>query len=457
MGIVIGRFQPYSIRILVLTLCVAVVCGQGWCLAAEPLSLQQALQLAIQHNPTLQSSREEVNISDAQKDMALAAFLPRIDATGTYTNTNQPSKAFGILLDQGRFTAADFAIPSLNNPGLTENFSSALRLTQPLYNGGRNLLNMEISDIGQTVSAEGLESTRQTVLFRVTQAYFNLALAKLSLAIAQETVQIAISNAKHIAIRYRDGVVVKSDLLQAKVRLASHRQDEIRAKQFVRVAKLTLRHTIGMNDAVDISETLRDAPATVPNLENLISTALESRPDYRQTIAQLRQADLAVDLAKSVYRPIVNLQANYELNNTAPFSPNGSNNYSVFGILSLNLFHGLGDAAAIRKAEARAEKARQLLEAKRRRIEVEVVDASSQFISASERLKVTDQAITQAEENLRIVRNRYNEGLASVLDLLTAELVLKQAKRNRMRALYDVRISQARMDFVTGTVQKGLE
>ncbi len=454
----IGRVQLYSIGILALTVIFfIVVCGKGLSVAAEALSLRQALQLAIQHNPTLQSSREEIKVTEAQKDMALAAFLPRIDATGTYTNTNQPSKAFGILLDQGRFTTADFAIPTLNNPGLKENFTSALSLTQSIYNGGRNLLNMEISDIGQTVSEEGLESTRQEILFRVTRAYFNLALAKLSLTIAQEAVQIAKTNARKIAIRYRDGVVVKSDLLQAQVRLADHRQNEIRVQQMIRVARLTFRHAIGTHNDVDVSETLSYTPFSSLDLEDLTSTALESRPDYRQTIAKLQQADLAVHLARSVYLPTLNLQANYELNTTAPFSPNGSNNYSVFGILSVNLFHGLSDAAAVRKAEAQAEKSRQLLEAKRRNIEVEVVGASSQVISASERLKVTEQAITQAEENLRILRNRYNEGLAPVLDLLTAELVLNQAKRNRMHALYDFQISRARLDFVTGTFQKGLQ
>lgn len=63
------------------------------------LTLVQALELAIQHNPTLESSRAEVEASKAQRHIARAAFLPRIDATGTYTNTNKPSQAFGIQLD----------------------------------------------------------------------------------------------------------------------------------------------------------------------------------------------------------------------------------------------------------------------------------------------------------------------------------------------------------------------
>jgi outer membrane protein len=152
----------------------------------------------------------------------------------------------------------------------------------------------------------------------------------------------------------------------------------------------------------------------------------------------------------------LNLQANYELNNAAPFSPNGSNNYSVLGMFSINLFKGLGDSAQVRKARAEETKARHLLEAKRRSIEVEVVDSASKLISAHERLKVTARAVAQAEENLRILGNRYQAGLAPVLDLFTAELVLAQAKHNRLHALYDFRISHSRLNLVTGKTEKGL-
>ena len=200
-------------------------------------------------------------------------------------------------------------------------------------------------------------------------------------------------------------------------------------------------------------------PTTPPALDHtqLVSLAMEQRPDFRRLKAQLQQAGLAVKMAKSAFFPNLNLQANYELNATAPFGPNGSNNYSVFGIVSLNLFNGLSDAAHVRKTRAQVEKVRHLLEAKRRRIEVEVLEASSQVTSAAERLAVTEQAVDQAEEHLRIMRNRYTSGLAPVLDLLTAELVLRQAKLNRVQALYDLHVSEARLHLATGSLYRSDE
>lgn len=422
--------------------------------AAEALTLDQALTLALEHNPTIQASHEEVKRSDAEYDRATGAFFPKINVSGTYTNTNRPSQAFGILLDQGRFTAADFAIPKLNNPGTLENFNSAISLNQPVYNGGRELLGLELAETEQSIAQEGLEDTRQRILFQVAASYHALALAKVALRIAEETVAIAKDNLVRIVARYRRGIAVKSDVLQARVRLAAHREDVVRARQRVAVANIRLRHAIGVDYDVDTAESL--SPESPPALDRarLMQMAMAQRPDYRRLQAQLHQADLAVQKAKSAFFPNLNLQANYELNATAPFSPNGSNNYSVFGILSLNLFNGLSDAATVRKTQAQVEKVRHLLDATRRRIEVEVMEASSQVTAAAERLTVTEQAVEQADEHLRIMRNRYTSGLAPVLDLLTAELILRRAKLDRVQALYDLHVSQARLDLVTGAVSR---
>lgn len=423
--------------------------------AARDLTLAQALELASQHSPVLKASHQDVQAAEAQRIIASSAYLPKVDVLETFTNTNNPTQVFGILLNQARFTQAGFDIANLNQPKSVENYRFALTMVQPVYNGGRERLGVAIAESGQAASEEGAESTRQRVLFTVTRAYYDLVLAKAILTVARETVQIAESNAKQIRSRYQGGTTVKSDLLQAEVRLAAHREEAIRAEQAVRVAGIALRHAIGLDDSVDVSETLSVGEAYARVLETAIASALESRPDYRMLAAELRKANVGIQLAKSAFLPTVNLQTSYELNNTAPFSPNGSNNYVALGVLSMNLFNGLSDAAQVRKARAQEEKARELLAAKRREVEVEVVEAYYGLAAARERIAVSESAVAQAEENLRIIKNRYNSGIAPVIDLLTAELVLNQAKQNRMRALYDERLGRARLELVTGQFQQG--
>jgi TolC family type I secretion outer membrane protein len=423
-------------------------------LAARGLTLQQALELAGQHSPVLKASQHDVQSAEEQRTIAGAAYLPRVEATETWTNTNNPTQVFGTLLNQGRFTQAGFDINHLNRPSPIENYRLQLSLIQPVYNGGRERLSLAMAEIGQAASQEGFQSTRQRVLFSVTRTYYDLVLAKALLTVARQTTQIAEANLKQIQSRYSGGATVKSDLLQAEVRLASLREEAIRADQAVRVAGIALRHAIGLDEPVDAVEALSAEEARQVDLEAAVAKALEGRPDFRMLSAEHHKAEVGIQLARSAYLPTFNLQTSYELNNTAPFSPNGSNNYVALGVISLNLFNGMSDAAQVRKARAQEEKARQTLEAKRREIEVEVVEAYYGHAAARERIAVSEGAVAQAEENLRIVRNRYTSGLATVIDLLTAELVLNQAKHNRMRALYDERIGRSRLELVTGQFGK---
>lgn len=440
------------LSVLVALLGLGLCPGAGW--AAREVTLEQALALAVVRSPVLKAARHDVQTADAQRTIATSAFLPKIDISETYVNTNNPAQVFATQLNQGRFTQAGFDVATLNSPGTVENFRSAVSVVQPLFNGGRERWGANIASIGQAASQENYEGVRQRVMFAVMRAYHDLVMTKAVRAVALETVQITEANLKQIQARFGGGAAVKSDLLQAQVRLASVREEAIRAEQAVRIAKITLRHAIGLDEEVDASESLTGGAVPAGELEAAIAAAMESRPDYRVLAVELQKLDAETQLAKSAYLPNVNVQGNFENNATAPLGPNGQSNYGAFGLVSFNLFNGMGDTANVRKARAQSDKTRELLEAKRREIEVEVVEAYYGVSAARERMAVSESAIAQAEENLRIVRNRYATGISSVLDLLTAELVLNQAKYNRLRALYDERISRARLELVTGRVRK---
>jgi outer membrane protein TolC len=421
--------------------------------AARELTLDQARSLAAQQSPLLKASHLDTVVAEAQRDIASAAYLPRIEASETFLNTNTPSRVFGTLLDQGRFTQADFSTSKLNHPGPLENYRFGVTMTQPVYNGGREGLGMALAEIGREIAGESLAATRQRVLFSVTQAYHDLVLAKAAIGMAREALQIARATAKQVESRHRGGLVVKSDVMEAKVRVASLEEEVNRAEQRRRVAAAALQHAIGLDEEVDAVDTLSPGSpdaAGVPAIGAEVAGALERRADYRALQRELTRAEVSSRLARSALYPNVNLQGSYELNNTAPISANGSSGYAALAVVSLNLFNGLSDSANIRKARAQEEKVRAQTAAKRREVEVEVADALAGLTGALDRIAVMEAAVVQATEGLRITRNRYDAGLSSLLDLLAAEQALNQAKQGRLRAIYDRQTNQARLALATG-------
>jgi outer membrane protein TolC len=442
-----------TIRIVAL---IGIVYGLGGFTTAEAarnLTLQEALALAGQHSPYLKASYQETVAADAQRDIASAAYFPKIEASETFLNTNTPSRVFGTLLDQGRFTQADFSTSKLNHPSSLENYKFGVTMTQPIYNGGRERLGVALAEIGREVAGETLTATRQRVVFAVTQAYHDLALATAAIVLAREAVQLARTTVKQVESRYKGGLVVKSDVMEARVRGSSLQEEVSRLEQRRRVAAVALQHAVGLDEEVDVAGGLPSDAAgavPVPDLGAEVAVALERRPDYRAVVREVGRAEVGTRLANSALYPNVNLQGSYELNNTAPISSNGSSGYAALAVVSLNVFNGLSDSANIRKARALESKVREQAAAKRREVEVEVADALAGVTGASARIAVADAALAQATESLRIARNRYGEGLSPLNDLLAAEQALIQAKQARLGAGYDRQISQAKLMLVTG-------
>ena len=141
--------------------------------------------------------------------------------------------------------------------------------------------------------------------------------------------------------------------------------------------------------------------------------------------------------------------ANYEINNHR-FSSEGQDSWSVGVLLNWNLFSGGLDRARI--AEARANQQRAAAERERlgNAIALEVRDAFLALQTARERVAVARQAVTSAEESLRIVRDRYESGLTTIVELLDSEMALTAARTSLIRTLYDATVGQARLDLSLG-------
>jgi outer membrane protein TolC len=188
-------------------------------------------------------------------------------------------------------------------------------------------------------------------------------------------------------------------------------------------------------------------------LDVLEASARTQRPDYRQLDLEVQRLEKDILRTKGALMPTMHLMGNYEINNQN-FASNGQDSWSVGVVLNLNLFNGGGDHARIVEAQANHQRAVALRERMANAIGLEVHDAFLAYHTARERVVVAREAVTQAEESLRIVHDRYDAGLTTIVELLDSETALTAARTNLTRTLYDTTVSQARLDLSLGRLDR---
>jgi outer membrane protein len=421
--------------------------------ATPPLTLGEAMLLALKHNPALAAAGMTVETAEANLAKARARFLPKVNFGETYNFSNNPTQVFMSKLNQRVFTSQDFLLDNLNNPNAYGDFRTGLVLSQPLFQAGQAYLGYKQASLRREMAAAYVLSSRQQLLFQVTQAYFGVQLAQERLQVVRQAHQTAAAHLKIVQTRFKAGTVMQSDVLTAQVHLAKLTQEEMTAASQVKIARSALATVVGL-PAVE-SRSLAPAPQEPaplpPNLDDLQRTAREKRPDLKQLELAARVAQQEYTKARYNYLPRLNVVAEYDVDQRRLFG-SSADSYTVMALLNFNLFNGLADLARVRESRAKEAQARDLKRDLEDRVRHQVTAAILNLKTAHERLRVAQAAVAQARESLRLIRLRYQAGLTILLDLLNAEDAMKNASLNRVEALFGTYLAQAGLELALGTI-----
>jgi outer membrane protein len=427
--------------------------GVGALAASPPLTLGEAMLLALQHNPALKAAGMSVETAEADLAKARARFLPTVNFAETYNYSNNPTQVFMNKLNQRVFTAQDFLLNNLNYPNAFGDFRTGLVMRQPLFQGGEAYLGYKQAQLGREMAAAYVLSSRQQLLFQVTQAYFGLQLAQERLAVVQQARHTAAAHLKIVQTRFQGGTVVNSDVLSAQVHLAKLTQEELTAASQVKIARSALSTVVGLPEAGErpLAPAPREPAPLPPKLDDLQQTAQEKRPDLKHLELAARVAQEEYSKARLNYLPRMHVVAEYDVDQRRLFG-SSADSYTVMALLNFNLFNGLTDLAKVRETRAKEAQARDLKRDLEDRVRHQVTEAILNLKTAHARLQVAEKAVAQAQESLRLIRLRYESGLTILVDLLTAEDAAKNAELSRVAALFDTYLAQAGLDLALGTI-----
>jgi len=446
----LGR-EVLTYAVLLLSLSARGAAAQTAAPTPQTLTLAEAVRVALEKNPTVQAADAYAQSVRESISEARAARMPRVDFSEGFTRGNNPVYVFGGLLTERQFTAGNFALSFLNTPPPLDIFRTQFSAALPLYDAGqtgRRITDAKLSTAGANATRE---RTRQEVIFDVVKAYTDELLATESVRVAEAAVEMAKSDAARAQVRQEQGQSVPSDLLSARVQLAQAQQDLLQAKNAQELAHAALNVAMGLPEDAPtaIQPGLKEASFDAGTLSDRQQRALTTRPDLREAGLGRERAANGSSMARAEFLPKVNLFSSWEEDNQT-FLTRGGNNWTAGVSLNFNIFDGGANRARLAAARYRERQAAAQLAQMTSAVKLQVCDAYLNLNTAQQRVEVSRQAQTEAEESLRIIQNRYEEGLATITDLLRVETAHTAARKNYLNALFDYRLSYAVLEMATG-------
>jgi len=411
-------------------------------------SLHDAVTIALEHNYDIKLAKERLEKQYHVVVEARAGMLPKLGIAGQLDRTDERRLD---TLGEAPF-------------GSEDNWTIEIRVTQPIFAGGRDFAALRQGKILEEAAKEELSASVNDVLYKVQEAYYGVLLAKSQVDVQRQNLSLYEEQLRTEKNRLEAGMVSDYDVLRAEVNLANSKTPFIRARNQYKISWEDLHRVLGIDDLEEkggapppkkLSETLEFKPY-VMSLAEAIKTAEEKRPELRRAKLLVNAQEEGVKLERADYFPSLGVFGAYGADKSR-FSDdfNDENHGWVVGTqLSWNLFDGLRTMARVDEAKSDLEQAHIAYAQLRQSIRVDVRRVHSSFIEAGELVKASSKVVESGEEALRLARTRYDSGSATYLDLLDSQVALTQARTNQIQALHDYNLAWAALRQAIGSIQE---
>lgn len=434
----------------------------GFC--QETLSLREAIQMALDRSPTLRAKKEAITKADYARLRALSRFLPSLEAQYSYSRFDEAQYTLGLRPREAVIPLpppyGDLTIPVLEpykeKVAGRDLYSLGLTVVQPLYTGGALKASYELSKLGLDAARIEEELTKLELVYRVKQAYFQVLQAEKALEVAERALEALKEHYRMARAFFEQGMIPKSDLLQVQVELSQKEQDVLRARNGLLVARAYLNTLIGkpVEEEVRLSEVL-SVEEFNEGFEPCVEKALEARPELRLSRTSVEAKKKEAKVARSGLLPQLSLVFDYKRTGETPLVDglrrrSDPDSWTLVAVLKWRLWDWGGTYFSLKEKEAEALKAEYELQDLLDRVKLEVKEAFLALQEARQRIELSKKVLEQAEENFRMIRERYRLQVARSSDVLDALAMLTRAQNNYWIALADYNIALARLKRAMG-------
>ncbi len=425
-------------HLLPLTLLALPLAGSG-----APLPLDACRAAARAENPGLAAAAGRAAAAAQAVPQARSAYYPQLKASAQWARTDNPPQAFFMRLNQR--TAS--LLEDFNQPDDTDNLRLSAGLAWRLYDFGRREAQVGQARAGAEAQRALLAAARNELDHQVTRAYYGVLQAEAFLEVQQESVASLEESLRMANERLAAGSAVKTDALNLEVKLAEAREEQIRARNGVELARAALNTAIGRDVAGPDAEL--GGPAELPTRPAAPGPeSVENRGELRAARQALVAREAALRQARRAGAPSLNAFGSYDYDSES--ASDFEESYLVGVAAEMDLFTGGRNRGAAAEALARTAAARAEVAQAANQLRLELRQAVLGLGEAHERVEVAGKSLASAEEALRITRERYQQGAADLSELLTAQ-VGRTATRTRLAAArYDYLIALSNLERAQG-------
>ncbi|MCL5742784.1 MAG: TolC family protein, partial [Acidobacteria bacterium] len=253
--------------------------------AQGPLSLKDAVALALAKNKALQAADAGAKASETRITQARSGYLPKLNYAESWARSNNPVFVFSSLLTQHQFGPQNFAIGPLNRPDALNNFQSLVTADQVIYDAGQTRNALRSAELTHDISGENSRKTRMDVIAGVVRTYYGAVLSAEILRAAEESVRSAEADLKRADTVRAAGMATDVDVLSIQVHLAAVKEEQIQRAADLDVARASLNDVLGLPLETPHDLTTPLAPAVYPQVDLAAyeQSAAKERPEARQS------------------------------------------------------------------------------------------------------------------------------------------------------------------------------
>jgi outer membrane protein len=406
----------------------------------RPISLQEAVRLAQRNAPAAIQARGQLRTASSAVRSSLGSFIPSLSAS--LSQNKRSAERFDPNRDE---------FVSSTTPW---NYSSGLSTGLELFDGGRRFSELRAAR-ADVDAAEANEVSQQfNIALQVKREYANILAARESESAARAQLEQAEAQLRAAVARVQAGAATMSDSLRSLIQVGNARLALLTAQNSVRVASASLTRLVATPFFVTANPAdTSDLPSAPLDSAALARMALEG-PVVRQADLNLRAANADVRSARSSYLPTVRMSYSYNGSGTEPYRLTSGDDFRYGTNLSFSLnfplFNNFSREDQITRARVAQDNAAAQQRDARLLAQQNLIQQLGALRTAEERIRIQQASVLAAQEDLRVMQQRYALSASTLLDLLTSQSQLNQARAALIQARQDYRIARAQIEAIIG-------